>query len=182
MSDRFGRKRRSISTSKKTTKDHPKGRSNTDDARTKASRCYPIRRMFVERRNTIRVLSVALIVTGIGLTLALPVVGQDTQPLMGRPESVKPLGVIQSGNTTIVFAPADSRDIDMAALRTWGDFADNHPGIARALAYKPSLMNDPGYLRKNPDLEAFFQAHPDVRQAMAENPGNFEAIPPRPGE
>jgi hypothetical protein len=47
----------------------------------------------------------------------------------------------------------------------------------RALAYKPSLMNNAGYLRKNPDLDAFFRTH-----AMAENPGDFEAIPPRPGE
>jgi hypothetical protein len=127
-------------------------------------------------------LSAALIAAGFGLVFTLPVAGQDSQPEIIQPENTKPLGVVRSGNTTIVFAPADSRDIDMARLRTWGEFADAHPRIARALAYKPSLMNDAGYLRKNPDLDAFFRAHPDIRQAMAENPGNFEAIPPRPGE
>jgi len=50
------------------------------------------------------------------------------------------------------------------------------------LAYKPSLINDSGYLSKHPELATFFQAHPDIKDAMEENPGNFAAIPPRPGE
>jgi hypothetical protein len=135
----------------------------------------------VSGRNSMR-LSAILIATGFGLALALPVAGQDNSSAVVQSESAKPLGVVQSGNTTIVFAPADSRDIDAASLRTWGQFADAHPKIAHALAYKPSLMNDGGYLERNPDLGEFFRRHPDVKQAMIENPGNFEAIPPRPGE
>jgi hypothetical protein len=127
-------------------------------------------------------LSAALIATGFGLVFALPVAGQDSSSVIVRPESTKPLGVVQRGNTTILFAPADNRDIDITRLRSWGKFADTHPGIASVLAYRPSLINDAGYLRKNPDLDEFFQAHPDIKQAMTENPGNFVAIPPRPGE
>ena len=127
-------------------------------------------------------LSAALIVTGFGLVLALPAAGQNTPSAVAQPENTKSLGVVQRGNTTIVFAPADSRDIDIARLRGWEEFADAHPGIARALAYRPSLMNEAGYLRRNPDLDAFFQAYPDIKQAMVDNPGNFEAVPPRPGE
>lgn len=92
------------------------------------------------------------------------------------------LGSVTNGNTTIVFEAANPGDIDMKALTTWGDFAKAHPSIARQLAYKPSLMNDSGYLHKHPELKAFFQEHPEVRDAMAANPGNFDAIPPRPGE
>ena len=139
--------------------------------------------------------SPALLAIGFGLVLALPAAGQDnsptqhsssgegnSSPVVNQSESTKPLGVVQSGNTTIVFAPADSRDIDTASLRTWRQFADEHPRVAHALTYRPSLMNDAGYLRKNPDLSEFFQEHPDIKQAMTENPGNFEAIPPRLGE
>ncbi|MGA7764062.1 MAG: hypothetical protein WCA59_20140 [Candidatus Binataceae bacterium] len=43
-------------------------------------------------------------------------------------------------------------------------------------------MNDLRYLKSHPDLDAFFHAHPDIKSAMAEIPGNFTAIPPRPGE
>jgi hypothetical protein len=92
------------------------------------------------------------------------------------------LGSITQGNTTMVFEAANPSDIDMKALTTWDDFAGEHPSIARALAYKPSLMDDGGYLKKHPELNDFFQDHPEVRAAMAADPGNFAAIPPRPGE
>jgi len=94
----------------------------------------------------------------------------------------KVLGSVTHGNTTVVFEAANPTDIDSQALTTWDSFAEEHEQIARALAYKPSLMNDSGYLSKHPELSDFFQAHPEVREAMAANPGNFNAIPPRPGE
>jgi hypothetical protein len=98
------------------------------------------------------------------------------------PAGAKTLGTVTRGNTTIFFEGADPRDLDLARLHTWQQFADAHPGVASALAYKPKLISDAGYLSRHPELSAFFQAHPDVRNAMIENPGNFVAIPPRPGE
>jgi len=92
------------------------------------------------------------------------------------------LGSVTNGNTTIVFEAANPTDIDTQRLMIWDGFARAHPRVARALAFKPSLMNDPGYLSKHPELNAFFQTHPEVRDAMAADPGNFAAIPPRPGE
>jgi len=124
----------------------------------------------------------ALIGAGFGLVLTMPAAAQDSQPVVIQSRSAEPLSAVQSGNTTIVFAPADSRDIDTAHLRTWEEFADTHSGIERALATNPSLINDARYLTKHPDLDAFFQEHPDIKSAMAEDPGNFAAIPPRPGE
>jgi hypothetical protein len=104
-----------------------------------------------------------------------------TEPIEA-PAGGNVLGAVTHGNTTIVFEPANSSDINTQALTTWGSFAEEHPEIAHALAYKPSLMNDPGYLKKHSELSDFFQAHPEVVNAMAANPGNFNAIPPRPGE
>jgi hypothetical protein len=124
----------------------------------------------------------ALIATGFSLVLTLPVAGQDSQPVVVQSENARPLSAVQSGNTTIVFAPANPRDIDTARLQTWQEFADTHSGIERALAYNPSLVNDARYLRNHPELNQFFQEHPDIKSAMADNPGNFAAIPPRPGE
>jgi hypothetical protein len=92
------------------------------------------------------------------------------------------MGSVTNGNTTVVFEAANPSDIQTRALTTWDGFADEHPAIAHALAFKPSLMNDPSYLDKHPDLNAFLQQHPEVRDAMAADPGNFDAIPPRPGE
>ena len=90
------------------------------------------------------------------------------------------LGTVVRGNTTIFFQAAGARGL--GRLRTWSQFAEKHQKIATALAYKPSLINDPGYLTKHPELATFLQTHPDIKHAMEENPGNFAAIPPRPGE
>jgi len=109
------------------------------------------------------------------LAFAVPAVAQQETSDAAQPQVVQ-------GNTTIVFAPADTGNLDNRSLRTWGDFAEGHPGIAKALAYNPSLMNNSGYLSKHPALDSFFRAHPDIKEAMAENPGNYVAIPPRPGE
>ncbi len=117
------------------------------------------------------------------LAFAPAVVAQEQNPGASEPSANAPeLGRVEQGNRTIVFAAADNRDLEVDRLQTWGDFAAGHPGIAKALAYHPSLMNDDGYMSKHPELVAFFQAHPDVEKSMAENPGNYNAIPPRPGE
>ena len=94
----------------------------------------------------------------------------------------KTLGTVVNGNTTIEFRAADSSDLDLQKLQTWSTFASEHPDVARELAYQPSLINSDGYAQKHPELAQFFSVHPDIREAMAEDPGNYVAIPPRPGE
>jgi len=117
------------------------------------------------------------------IAFAVPAIAQDGNPNAGQADSSAPeLGRVVQGDKTIVFAPADSRDIDASRLRTWNEFAEGHPKVAKALAYNSSLMNDSAYLSKHPALDAFFQAHPDIKEAMAQNPGDFVAIQPRPGE
>jgi hypothetical protein len=117
------------------------------------------------------------------LAFALPVMAQDENSGAMQPNpSAESAKAVQQGNTTIVFKPAGARNIDANRLRTWGKFADVHPKVAKELAYNTSLMNDHAYLAKHPELDAFFQAHPGVKQDMAKNPGNFVAIQPRPGE
>jgi hypothetical protein len=112
------------------------------------------------------------------IALAIPVAFAAT----AAAQEGQTLGTVVNGNTTTEFKAADSRDIDVQRLKTWNDFASQHPKIASQLANKNALINDDGYAKKHPELEAFFSAHPDIREAMAENPGNYVAIPPRPGE
>ena len=125
-----------------------------------------------------------LIATGLVCFPALPAIAQEGAP----PTSIQTdggtevLGTVVHGNTTIIFQAAGTHGLDLNRLRTWSQFAEEHPQIETALAYKPSLINDPGYLTKHPELATFFQTHPDIKDAIEENPGNFAAIPPRPGE
>ena len=92
------------------------------------------------------------------------------------------LATVTNGNTTTEFKAAGTQGVDMNKLKPWSEFANSHPDIAKQLAYKPALITDDGYAKSHPELEAFFSTHPDIKEAMIQNPGNFVAIPPRPGE
>ncbi len=106
--------------------------------------------------------------------VALAVAHAQPAPI-GEAPNVRVLGTVVKGNTTIEFQAANPSDLDIKQLRTWGDFAGQHADIARELGNKPSLMQDAGYLKKHPELSAFFTEHPEIRDAMNENPGNFVA-------
>src|SRR5271156_2618729 len=95
-------------------------------------------------------ISTLLIAAAVPLAFAAPAIAQE-----GRT-----LGTVVNGNTTTVFKAADTSDIDMQKLETWGAFASQHPDIARALAYKPALIDSDGYTQKHPELAQFFSAHP----------------------
>ena len=112
------------------------------------------------------------------IAVALPVA--FASPSMAQ--SGNTLGTVVNGNTTTVFKAAGNRGIDTEKLKIWNDFASGHPNVASALAHNPALINDDAYAKKHPQLGAFFSAHPDIRESMVANPGNYVAIPPRPGE
>jgi len=117
-------------------------------------------------------ISTLLIAVALPVAFAVPSIAQENNTV----------GTVVNGNTTTVFKAAGNRGIDTQKLKTWNDFASEHPNVASALAHNPALINDDGYAKKHPQLGAFFSAHPEIREAMAANPGNYVAIPPRPGE
>ena len=117
-------------------------------------------------------ISTLLIAIALPVAFAVPGIAQEGQTM----------GTVVNGNTTTVFKAADSRDIDTHKLRTWNEFAGTHPKVASELAHNPALINDDAYAKKHPQLGTFFSSHPEIREAMTANPGNYVAIPPRPGE
>jgi hypothetical protein len=90
--------------------------------------------------------------------------------------------IAASGNTTIVFEPANDSDLEMGVLTRWSSFAQVHPKIARQLGNRPLLIEDPAYLRKHPELKKLFKDNPNLLAAMKRNPGNFVANLPRSEE
>jgi hypothetical protein len=94
-------------------------------------------------------------------------------PALAQDSGGQPSHSIQNGNTTIVFQPADSSDLNMAMYNTWNGFAQAHPDIVRQLSHKPWMMANEGYLKRHPELEQFFEQHPDIQSAMVADPGNF---------
>lgn len=116
----------------------------------------------------------AILASAVALAFAtaFPAVAQETDSQAG---SEKVLGTVVEGNKTTVFQAAGTKTVDMNSLKTWTEFASSHPNVARALGANPSLITDAGYLAKHPELAAFFTAHPDIRDAMVANPGNYVA-------
>ena len=51
--------------------------------------------------------------------------------------------------------------------------------MLRKLRDDPSLIKNDSWVKKHPELAEFFVQHPDIRDDMEENPGNYVAPPPR---
>jgi hypothetical protein len=73
----------------------------------------------------------------------------------------------------------DARDRDNDAARAEKDrfnqFLDGHREIAEQVRKNPSLVNDDGFVRNHPELQAYLQEHPEIRQQARQNPDTFIA-------
>ena len=58
-------------------------------------------------------------------------------------------------------------------LANFDRFLDSHPNVDRELRKNPSLINDPNYLSKHPDLRTFLSKHPNVQRDVTANPQRF---------
>src|SRR4029077_10204284 len=64
-------------------------------------------------------------------------------------------------------------DISRQELARFDQFLDNHQEIAQQLRHDPSLVNDRNYVQGHPELQAFLQDHPGVREEIKEDPNYF---------
>jgi hypothetical protein len=64
-------------------------------------------------------------------------------------------------------------DLTRQQLATMDQFLDGHEDIERQLRANPSLLDDPAYLRANPQLQTFLAQHPELRAEIRENPNYF---------
>ena len=93
-------------------------------------------------------------------------------PAVPAPLAAAP-AVASQKHITIVYADAKLDDADVMRLRTWQEFALEHPELIRGVESRPSRITDSGYLKKHPELNVFLTEHPDIKQAMVADPGNF---------
>ncbi len=64
-------------------------------------------------------------------------------------------------------------DITRQELARFDQFLDNHQEIAQQLRHDPALVNDRNYVQGHPELQAFLQDHPGVREEIKEDPNYF---------
>jgi hypothetical protein len=84
--------------------------------------------------------------------------------------------VVRSGNTEVVFKPADTSDLPMDQYKAFDEFANDHPDVVKMLSRNPRLADNPRFLKKHTELAMFFQQHPEIKTDFLANPGNYVAI------
>lgn len=79
-----------------------------------------------------------------------------------------------SGQQAAPKAPANSAaaqtDASREELANFDRFLDSHPILERQLGSNPSLVNDPNYVQREPDLQIFLSHHPDVKAQLEKDP------------
>ena len=64
-------------------------------------------------------------------------------------------------------------DLTRGEVATMDQFLDKYPRIDQDLRRNPSLLTNADYLKAHPELQAFLNQHPNVREEAAENPRYF---------
>src|SRR6202140_2574910 len=64
-------------------------------------------------------------------------------------------------------------DLTRQQVATMDQFMDKNPEIGRDLWRNPSMVNNAEYLEAHPQLQAFLNQHPNVKEEFAENPRYF---------
>ena len=52
-------------------------------------------------------------------------------------------------------------------------YLTNHPTASQELNKDPSLINDPNWLSKHPDVQKYMSQHPNLKQSAAANPNSI---------
>ncbi len=69
--------------------------------------------------------------------------------------------------------PGYNPDITRGEVASFDRYLDRHPEVARQLAARPDLVNDPRFLAAHPGFRGFMAGHPGVREEIHESPGRF---------
>jgi hypothetical protein len=79
----------------------------------------------------------------------------------------------QDPNRVVRFDSGENHDFDREGMASFRDFLGTHPRIAEDISKEPRLVRDHDYVQKNPDLDGYLKAHPDVRDRWTSDPENF---------
>ena len=70
-------------------------------------------------------------------------------------------------------------DITRRDVARFDQFLDSHREIADELRKTPSLIDDPQFLQRHPELNAYLQDHPSVKQEISQHPDTFMSLEDR---
>jgi hypothetical protein len=118
---------------------------------------------------------------------------QEVRQMMGN-RLLKTAPTLFLGAATLLWVPGPTRaqstatqdsrmvqtdDITRRDLARFDQFLDSHREVAGELRQTPSLIDDPEYLQKHPELNTYLQDHPSVKQEISQRPDDFMRLEDR---
>ena len=70
-------------------------------------------------------------------------------------------------------ATAQDKDTTKKEIHEFDVFLDPRPKLGSELTHNPTLVKDPTFLKKNPDLVNYLKSHKDISDELNENPTAF---------
>jgi hypothetical protein len=104
-----------------------------------------------------------------GLTYAQSSVSQDRQ----APQEQTTQAPTTQAQTSQDRQAGPGDDITRRDLARFDQFLDSHRDVAEQLRKTPSLIDDPQFLQSHPELNAYLQDHPSVKQEISSRPDAF---------
>jgi hypothetical protein len=71
------------------------------------------------------------------------------------------------------FATAQDSDTTKKQIHQFDVFLDSRPKLGSELTHNPTLVKDPTFLKKNPELANYLKTHKDIGTELNENPTAF---------
>ena len=102
----------------------------------------------------------------------LAVAGFAAVPAFAQDPGARVTGVVQRGNTTIVFEQSNA-GLNLDQLSAFSQVAASDPGMASKLARNPRLVDNQSFVAQHPALNEYLEKYPNARADIVSNPGNY---------
>jgi hypothetical protein len=86
---------------------------------------------------------------------------------------------VAMGALVFVLAPG-AHAADLHGVTGFDEFAESHQNIGKALEHRPSLAQDPTYLKRHPGLAHYLHDNPMARTELDAEADEEAATPPPP--
>jgi hypothetical protein len=102
----------------------------------------------------------------------LAIAGIAAVPAFAQDPGARVTGVVQRGNTTIVFEQSNA-GLNLDQLSAFSQVTASDPSLASKLARNPRLVNNQNFVAQHPALQEYLQKYPNARMDIVSNPGNY---------
>ncbi len=128
----------------------------------------------------------AALILVVGVVFGAAQTAAARQQATAKPATSSPSGNLQTSASPVPGSPSTTRssgsnsavkpqsvaedDATREDLANFDRFLDTHPVLERELGSNPSLVNDPTYVQREPDLRIFLSHHPAVKAHLERDP------------